>query len=265
MWSCLPVTEQFWHACTYGGQADISSALLSIYESMQCWIELLHFPQQSAGFCSSFLCAALWSSRQAVISSMILRPFPAAFCPLLKQGAAVRRSKCRQQTNSFLLLLSSPLLGLTLCETADNTAGLDLPKAVAVPLVFPTPSRAAFSEPLGFGSVFLFAFKFYWWQKVTSHEVGWKGFRVDRLCPLTFAISWNKIWKHWESNGMGYSLVWNGLCAALSSSNAHFSRQFGARENKPTHRCYHSPEFETPKKNAVLAWVSHELWFMSPA
>lgn len=139
MWSCLPVTEWFWHACTYGEQGDISSALLSIYESMQCWIELCTFPQQSAGFCSSFFVPAVWSSRQAVISSMILRPFPATHCPLLKEGAAVTSSKCRQQTNSFLLLLSNPLLGLTLCEAADNTAGLDLPKAVVVPLVFPLP------------------------------------------------------------------------------------------------------------------------------
>lgn len=137
MWGCLPVTEQFWHSCTYGEQADISSALLSIYESLQCWIELLHSPQPLAGFCSSSLWAALWSSSQAVISSMILGPFPAARCPLLKEGAAVMSSKCRQQTNSFLLLLSNLLLGLTLCEVADNTAGLDLPKAVAVPLVFP--------------------------------------------------------------------------------------------------------------------------------
>lgn len=119
--------------------ADISSALLSIYDSMQCWTELLHLPQQSAGFCSSFLGAAPWSSRQAVISSMILRPFPATHCPLLKEGAAATSSKCRQQTNSFFLLLSNLLLGLTLCEAADNTAGLDLPKAVAVPLIFPLP------------------------------------------------------------------------------------------------------------------------------
>lgn len=139
MWGCLPVTEQFWHACTYGEQAAISSALLSIYESLQCWIESLYFPQWSAGVCSSFLWAALWSSRQAVISNMILRPFPAARCPLLKEGAAVRSSKHRQQTNSFFLLLSNLLLGLTLCEAADNTAGLGLPKAVAVPVVFPLP------------------------------------------------------------------------------------------------------------------------------
>lgn len=139
MWSCLPVPEQFWHACTYGEQADISSALFSIYECVQCWAELLHFPQQSAGFCSSFLWAALWSSRQAVISSMILRPFPAACCPLLKEEAAVTSSKCRQQTNSFFLQLSNLLLSLTLCEAADNTAGLNLPRAGAVPLIFPLP------------------------------------------------------------------------------------------------------------------------------
>lgn len=60
---------------------------------------------------------------------------------------------------------------MTSSEAADNAAGLDLPEAVAALLVFLTPSWTAFSEPLEFGSVLLFAFKLYQRQKVTSQKV----------------------------------------------------------------------------------------------
>lgn len=80
-----------------------------------------------------------------------------------------------------------------------------------------------------------------------------KRFRNRQNLPHNICYILKKIWKVWESNGTGYSLVWNGLCPVLSSSSAHLSRQLGARENKPTHQCYHSPEFGL-KKNSMQCW-----------